>query len=171
MLQLASVLMMAYSCFLIQTSIGKLPARIPTHFNASGNADAWGSPDMLWVLLIAQVVTGLSFLAIPLLGQKCPQVVNLGRRRLSDFTPEQQTRILPMLRDMSGYMGLLLNLFFVLMLRQVIAAASAVHPQLQMAWPLGILLAGFVLVTVYYLSRIFRVAKEDERALPHSMSS
>ena len=160
MLQLASLLMMVYSFVLIEISVGKLPARIPTHFNAAGNADGWGSPDTLWVLLLAQVVTGLIFVGVPLIGQRWPQAVNLGTRRLSDFTPEQQARILPLLRDMTGYMSVLLNLFFVVMLRQIIAAATAVHPHLFVPWPLGIMLAGFVLITVYYLRRIFRVAKE-----------
>ena len=34
-----------------------LPARIPTHFNASGQPDGWGAPGMLWVIpLIATVI-------------------------------------------------------------------------------------------------------------------
>jgi len=27
-----------------------LPARIPTHFNAAGHPDGWGSPAMLWLI-------------------------------------------------------------------------------------------------------------------------
>jgi len=27
-----------------------LPLRVPTHFNLAGNADAWGSPQVLWLL-------------------------------------------------------------------------------------------------------------------------
>lgn len=29
-----------------------LPARIPTHFNAAGQPDGWGSPGMLWMMPI-----------------------------------------------------------------------------------------------------------------------
>jgi uncharacterized membrane protein len=35
----------------------RLPARIPTHFNATGQPDGWGVPAMLWVLpVIATVI-------------------------------------------------------------------------------------------------------------------
>ena len=57
MLRLISLILLAYSYFLIQTNLSKLPARMPTHFNAAGVADGWGSPDMLWVLFGAQILT------------------------------------------------------------------------------------------------------------------
>ena len=41
-----------------------LPAKIPTHFNAAGQPDAWGTPAMLWMLpAIAAVVYLLMSLA------------------------------------------------------------------------------------------------------------
>ena len=41
-----------------------LPARIPTHFNAAGRPDGWGTPAMLWALpVIAVLVYGLMLLA------------------------------------------------------------------------------------------------------------
>ena len=55
----------------------------------------------------------------------------------------------------------ILNLFFVGILGRVIAAATAVYPQLHMVWPLGIPLAGFLMVTLYYLRRIYRTANEE----------
>jgi len=45
-----------YSFFLIKTNMPRLPERIPTHFNAAGEANGWGSPDSLWVLLVLQVL-------------------------------------------------------------------------------------------------------------------
>jgi len=34
-----------------------LPSRIPTHFNAAGQPDGWGTPGMLWVIpLVATVI-------------------------------------------------------------------------------------------------------------------
>ena len=33
-----------------------LPARIPTHFNAAGQPDGWGTPDMLWLLPVVATV-------------------------------------------------------------------------------------------------------------------
>ena len=33
-----------------------LPARIPTHFNASGQPDGWGVPAMLWLMPVVAIV-------------------------------------------------------------------------------------------------------------------
>src|ERR1035441_7749610 len=65
MLQLISIAMVVYSYFLIQTNLPNLPPRIPTHFNAAGVADGWGSPDTLWILLGVQALTCAVFLIMP----------------------------------------------------------------------------------------------------------
>jgi len=122
-----------YSFFLIKTNIPRLPARIPTHFNGSGEANGWGSPDTLWLVLVIQVLTCGLFLAMPLLGRRYPGSISLGTRSLSDFTPEQRERILPLLTDMVGYMSVLLGLFFSVLLREIVHAASSSHPHLS-AW-------------------------------------
>lgn len=87
MLQLISLVMVIYSYFLIQTNLPKLPRRIPTHFNAAGVADGWGSPDTLWVLLGVQALTCVLFLIVPYVGQRFPGAIHVGSRRLSDFPP------------------------------------------------------------------------------------
>jgi uncharacterized membrane protein len=161
MLRLISLVLMFYSYFLIRTSLSNLPPCIPTHFDAAGNANGWGSPNTLWFLLIAQVVTGVVFLFVPYMGRRFPGIVNLGTRRLSDYTPAQQARILPLLHDMMAYMSILMNLFFVFMLQGVIHAATQSHPQLPAAWPLGLLLGSSLFITLYYLRRITRTAKEE----------
>lgn len=102
MLRLISLAMMLYSYFLVRTRLPELPQRIPTHFNAAGEPNGWGSPDTLWTLLGAQVLVSVVFLGVPYLGQRFPQTVNLGLRRLSDYTPEQRLRILPLLHDWMG---------------------------------------------------------------------
>ena len=56
MLKLISLALALYSCFLIQTNLPKLPRSIPTHFNAAGEPNGWGSPDTLWILLGVQVL-------------------------------------------------------------------------------------------------------------------
>src|SRR5271169_3178191 len=134
MLQLISLVMLAYSYFLIQTNLPNLPARMPTHFNAAGMADGWGSPDVLWVVLGAQALTCAVFLLVPFLGQRFPGAVHFGSRRLSDFSPAQRVRLVPLLNDMAGYMSIVMNLFFVLMLRQIIQAAAQPIPRIHMFW-------------------------------------
>jgi len=162
MLRLVSLAIVLYSYFLVQTSLPKLPQRIPTHFNAAGEPNGWGSPDVLWTLLGAQVLVTVVFLAVPYLGQRFPGAVNLGLRRLSDYTPEQRLRILPLLHDWMGYMSILANLFFAAMLHGLIRAAEQPHPRLPIGWPLGLLLGGTLGLTVYYLIRINREAKDAD---------
>jgi uncharacterized membrane protein len=149
-----------YSLFLIKTNIPHLPARIPTHFNAAGEADGWGSPDTLWHLLVVQVLICGLFLAMPLLGRRFPGGVNVGRRRLSDFAPAQRERIMRLLTDMMGYMSVLLSLLFSILLREIIHASSSSHPHFAPKWELGFFLAGTAATFIYYLGRINTVADE-----------
>ncbi len=151
-----------YSFFLIKTNIPRLPTRIPTHFNAAGEADGWGSPDTLWSLLLIQALTCGLFLVIPLLGRRFPESVNLGFRNLSDFTPAQRERIMPFLTDMMGYVSVLLSLLFCILLRDIIHAASSSHPHISLWWELGLFLTSIAVTIIYYIRRIFAVANETE---------
>jgi uncharacterized membrane protein len=162
MLQLVSLVMVIYSYFLIQTNLPKLPRIIPTHFNASGVADGWGSPDTLWVLLGAQALTCAVFLMVPYIGQRFPGAVHLGTRRLSDFSPSQRARMLPMLMNMAGYLAIVMNLFFVFMLQKVIQAATQPSPHLEVFWPMALFLGGTLGIVLYYLGRVHRAAKDED---------
>jgi len=157
-LALALALYSYYSYVLIRTNLPRLPTRIPTHFNSAGEPNGWSSPDTLWMLLVVQVVTSALLLVIPLLGHRFPQTVNLGWRKLSDYTPEQRERIMPLLQDMMGYMSLLFSLFFTFLIAEFIRVALSPHPRFQMAWPIGLLLAGNAVVVICYLRRINRAA-------------
>jgi uncharacterized membrane protein len=161
MLQLISLVMVIYSYFLIRTNLPKLPRSIPTHFNAAGVADGWGSPDTLWVLLGAQALTCAVFLMVPYLGQRNPGAVHFGSRRLSEFPPAQRVRMVAMLNDMAGYMSVVMNLFFVFTLHEIIQAATQAHPHIHMLWPLALLMGGMFGITLYYLGRFRRAAKGD----------
>jgi uncharacterized membrane protein len=152
-----------YSFFLIKTNIPRLPARIPTHFNAAGEADGWGSPDTLWVLLLIQVLTCGLFLVAPVLARRFPGTVNVGFRKLSDFTAAQRERIMPLLTDMMGYMSVLLGLLFCILLRETINAASSSHPRISFWREFGLFLAGTAVTIIYYLRRIFALANETRR--------
>ena len=166
MLQLISLGMVVYSYFLIQTSLPKLPRLIPTHFNAAGVADGWGSPDTLWSLLGAQALTCAVFLLVPYLGQRFPWAVHLGSRRLSDFSAAERVRLLPMLNAMAGYLNIVMNLFFVLMLRGTLQAAAEPIPHLAVFWPMVLLVGGTLGIILYYLWRFRLVAKGEEGAEP-----
>ena len=153
-----------YSFFLIKTNIPRLPARIPTHFNAAGEADGWGSPDTLWFLLLVQVLTCGLFLVVPLLGRRFPGMVNVGFRRLSDFAPAQRERITLFITDMMGYLAVLLSLVFCILLRGMIHASSSSHPHFAPWWELGLFLAGTAVTAIYYMRRILAITRETPLA-------
>ena len=167
--RLITICLAVYSFFLIKTSLPSLPARIPTHFNAAGEADGWGSPGSLWLLLLIQVFLGGLFLVIPLLGRRFPESVHLGSRNLTDFTPAQRARIMPMLNDMMGYISAFISLFFCILLRQSIHAALSPHPHFAPLWEFGLFLAAMAATVIYYLRRIFAVANETRRESPEPM--
>jgi uncharacterized membrane protein len=162
MLQLISVLLMAYSYFLIRTNLPHLPARIPTHFNAAGAADGWGSPDTLWILLGVQILSNLVFLLVPFLSRRYPGLVHLGTRNLSDYTPAQRTRILPLLSEMTALMGVVMNLFFSWVLNQIIKAVTQPIPHIAIVGPMVLLIGGSLVLTFYYLARIRRAAAAND---------
>lgn len=159
MLQLISLLLVAYSFFLIRTNISTLPPTIPTHFNANGVANGWGSPDMLWFLLGAQILTCTVFLTVPSLARQFPRAAHFGSLRLSDFSSSQRPRMLAILNEMAACMSIVMNLFFVLLLREMIHEAAQpiphFHPRGMMTW----LLAGMPAVLLFYLWKFQRAAK------------
>jgi uncharacterized membrane protein len=159
MLRLISLILVAYSYFVIQSNLSKLPARMPTHFNAAGVADGWGSPGILWVLYGAQALTCLIFLIVPYIGQRFPGTIHFGSRRINDFPPAQRAKVIPMLNDMAACMSIVMNLFFVLMLHEVIQAATQPNPHIHPLFPLALLIGGMLGVMLYYLQRIGRMAK------------
>ena len=158
--RLITLALAIYSFFLIKTNIPRLPARIPTHFNAAGEANGWGSPDTLWFLLLVQVLTCGLLLAVPLIGRRYPGSVNLGRRRLSDFGPEVRARIMPFFTDMMGTLSVLLGLLFSFLLHGIIQAASSSQPHFSPKWELGLFLGGTAVTLIYYLGRIYGVTRE-----------
>jgi uncharacterized membrane protein len=156
MKRLITIVLALYSFFLIEVNISRLPPRIPTHFNAAGEANGWGSAHSLWFLLVVQVLTCGLLLAVPFLGRNFPGMVHLGSRNLSDFTPAQRERIMPLLTEMMESMSVLLSLLFCILLREIIHSASSSHAHFS-PWWIGALFIGTAVITLYYLRRIYAV--------------
>lgn len=151
-----------YSFFLIQFSLPHLPARIPIHFNSAGQPNGWGSPSTLWVLLFFQVLVTGVMLSISILGRRFPGSVNLGTRKLGDYSPEQRERIWPLLDQMAGWMGVATGLFFVFLIREAIRAAESPQPQFRMGWLPLFFLGGMAGIAIYFVLRINREAKSPQ---------
>ena len=151
-----------YSAFLIQTSIPNLPSRIPVHFNGAGQPNGWGSPQTLWVLLAFQVLVVLVMLSISFWSRRFPGSVHLGARKLTDYTPEQRQRVLPLLDRMAGWLSVFTSLFFVELISEAIRAAGSPHPQFHMGWTVVPFLVSMAGVALYYVWRINQVARRAE---------
>jgi uncharacterized membrane protein len=155
-----------YTAFVIYRVMPQLPERIPTHYNWAGHPTAWGSPDVLWTLLIAQVAGTALILAVPAIGRRAPQLVNLGTRRLSDFPPAAREHIMPLLGDMCGWLAVLYCFLFSLLIRDMIRAGfnPRESPSFWIVWAF---LAATTVVVVYYLRRFYRIARQvaSEEAL------
>jgi uncharacterized membrane protein len=151
-----------YSAVTIALALPKLPARVPTRFNSSGEPVGWGSPETLWIMLSLQVLLSALILAVPAIGRRAPQLVNLGFRRLSDFPPQARQRVMPLLEEMCAWMAVLFAFLFAVLIRGMIR--SALDPGARIgAWPLTVFLAGTAIVVIYYLRQINRIADEESR--------
>ena len=158
-LGIVALVLVGYTAFAIQRVMPRLPERIPTSFNSHGHPTAWSSPESLWIMLAVQAAVTALILAIPALGRRAPQLVNLGWKRLSDYPPATRERIMPLLEDMCGWMAVLFSLFFALLIRELIR--TALNPGESPArWPIAFLLAGMGVITVYYLRQFSRVGKQ-----------
>ena len=86
--------------------------------------------------------------------------MHFGSRRLSDFSPAQRARMIPMLNDMAGYLSIVMNVFFVFMLLEIIQAATQPILTSIRFGPMVLLVTGTVGITLYYLGQFRRAAKE-----------
>lgn len=158
MLRLVSFLLLTYSYFLIRTALPKLPSRIPTHFDAAGAANGWGSPDMLWIIFVAQALTCAVFLLVPFLGQRYPNSVHVGLRRLSDFPAPQRAKVLTTVNQLVAGTSVVMNGFMVVILDGIIQAAELPVPHFRMLWAVVLGMAAIFGMFWFYLGKIRRIA-------------
>jgi uncharacterized membrane protein len=158
----AVVVLLVYSGVSIGLALPELPARIPTKFNSSGEPVGWGGPETLWIMLLAQVLVSALILAVPAIGRRAPQLVNLGFRKLSDFQPEARQRVMPLLEEMCGWLATLFAFLFTVIIRGMIR--SALEPGARVGdWPLGVFLVGTAIAVIYYLRKMNRLWDEEAR--------
>lgn len=152
-----SVALIAYSFYVIQTNLLRLPSRIPTHFDFAGRPNGWSDPHTLWFLFAIQVLVTGVMLAIPYLARRAPSLLNLGFHKLSDYPAEAQKRVMPLIEDMSGIMSLLSSFLFAVLIRDIVHMALAPGTR-QNAWVVWFYLVTLTLVVIFYVVRINREA-------------
>ena len=164
MLRLLTVAVIFCSYFEIKGDLPLLTARLPTNHNPAGEPIGLLIGRGLWINLFLQILISGLFLAVPYVGRWFPEFVHLGWRRLSDYTPEQCERIMPLLRDMTGLASFSVSLFFGLANHLRIRSALSSGPRLPGDWFKHVmssqlqLLAGLLIamaaITFYYTARI-----------------
>ena len=73
---------------------GELPEEIPTHFNAKGEPDAWGSKSSIWIL---PIIGGVLFLVLFFLN-KMPHLFNYPTKITKDNAVVQYRKATRMMR-------------------------------------------------------------------------
>jgi uncharacterized membrane protein len=81
-----------------------LPARVPTHFDAAGNANAWAPPSTLWFLPVIGVALYLFITLISLLPTRIRSAANL--------SPESRARMEALTHQMVAWIKLELICLF-----------------------------------------------------------
>jgi hypothetical protein len=162
-----TVALIVYSRFEIQTGLPLLTAHIATHRGAIVpviQALRLGLR-ITWSL---QVVVAVLLLGVPYIA---PQVIHFGSWCLGRYSPSQQQRVLPLMRELTGLLALLVSFYFSARIHLEIHDASAHGPVLPADWlknldrmELGWLLALMVIcgIVIYlYIAKFDDAAGEE----------
>jgi hypothetical protein len=163
MLRVLTAVVIIYSYFEIKSDLPLLTARLPTNRNPAGQPVGSVIGHGLWINLFLQIFISGLLLAVPYVGRWFPEAVHFGWRCLSDYTPEQRERIMPLLRNMMGLASLLVSVVFGLCNHLRIQSALTSGPRLPADWFTSVfssqlqlmagLAVGLGVLTVYYVGR------------------
>lgn len=144
-LRVLTVLPLLHSYFDIKRSLPRLAA---LH---SSSAQVLGKT--LWFLLVIQIMGSGIFLALPYLGRSSPELIHFGWRKLSDYSPKQRDRIMPLLGNMAGWMGIVFSSYFATRIHLLIGQALSAPLRTPAWWPEATLGVAEAAIILYYLRR------------------
>ncbi|HLY17154.1 MAG TPA: hypothetical protein VKR61_08005 [Bryobacteraceae bacterium] len=147
MIMFLSAGLIAYSYFEIRSGLPAIAAQVPSH-GVPGAITA-----SLWISLFVEIFLTGTLLVVPWISRAYPEAVHFGVRRMSDYTPEQRERIMPLLKQMMGMMSGAYNLF----------SGMGIHMRIQDAlwdprrrpnlWWMAGALVSLGAITYYYVRR------------------
>jgi hypothetical protein len=147
---LAALAVLAAETALAFYGSAPLPARVPTHFNAAGSPDAWGSASMLW--LLPAIATTLYLLMTWV--ARHPAAFNYPVR----VTPLNRQRLQDLALGMIAWLKAELLSSFALMQWTIVRAAR--HPDRAISpVPMPLLLAAVFLTVGIHLAAILRAGR------------
>ena len=150
-----------YSLLLVWTNISSLPSRIPTHFDSAGRANGWGPPSTLWLLAAIQVLVCAGFWLMGTVGRHFTGAVHLGSKRLSDFTPAQQERALPLLDEMAAVLSVSFSLLLSYVIYEMIRAAASPSPQISFRWIVVLFVLASAAIAFHDVRLVSAIAKQQ----------
>ena len=160
-LRAAAAILIVYSTLVIQRAMPDLPEQIPTSFNLQGRPTATSRPETLWLLLAGQALIVALLLAVPYIARHAPQWINLGRKRLSDFSPKVQQQILLLLESATGWMAVAFALFFATMIRQLVGAAMD-PSKIPGIWIIPVFFVGLLGILGFFAWKYLQLEKDPE---------
>jgi uncharacterized membrane protein len=125
----------------------QLPATIPTHFNAAGEADGWGSKGMLWMLPGISVVLVAGMLAL----QRVPWIANTPIA-IDETNAQRQYGLIVRLLSV---LGLCVSAIFLLIVIETIVVALGGQGPMG-AWMLPVLIVPTIGGIVWYFVAALR---------------
>jgi len=159
-----------YSYFEIQTGLPLLTARIPTHSGATAPVSQVLSIEVYFCFILQLLLAVAFWCAAYVAADK----IHLGSWSLGRYTPQQQVRILPALRELLGVLALLESVYFAARINMGIREASA-HGRLlppdwmrhliwtDVEWLAALMILGGIIIYIY-LGKFDEVAGEENNA-------
>lgn len=147
---------------------GKLPDEIPTHFDITGQPDAWGKKYTLIILLVLQLYLYMQtwllsyFLVIKPEGKEALHYINMPFVKKEALTPEQVNHIKRQMARMMIMIHILVQFLFLYLIFGSVQTAYGVWPGLGK----GILFFVIILIMApaYYVGKSYRVAKKGRQS-------
>jgi len=149
MTRLLACAFIAFSYFEIRNALPRLAERAP------GGIALAGVSLSLWISFSVEVFVCGTILLAPLIARVMPEAVHFGWRRLSDYSPRQLERVLPVVTSMSGAMAIATAFFLGYGIHMRIQAAlKDFHKFPPVLVVYAALLISFILITYYYGQRM-----------------
>ncbi|MBH0156535.1 DUF1648 domain-containing protein [Fictibacillus sp. 5RED26] len=142
-LDIASITLLVIGTVSLISEWAAIPDTVPTHFNAAGEPDGWGSKNNLWILIVMGAVTWLLLTVL----EKFPHIYNY-----FNLTEENVERQYKNARMMINVMKNEILIFFVYMTWACAEVANGTSEGLSV-WVLPIFIIGITGSIAFFIVR------------------
>ncbi|MBH0161922.1 DUF1648 domain-containing protein [Fictibacillus sp. 26RED30] len=142
-LDIASITLLVIGTVSLISQWAAIPDTVPTHFNAAGEPDGWGSKNNLWILIVMGAVTWLLLTVL----EKFPHIYNY-----FNLTEENVERQYKNARMMINVMKNEILIFFVYMTWACAEVANGTSEGLSV-WVLPIFIIGITGFIAFFIVR------------------